>query len=74
MQVELAAILKNLSLSTKMSLGASALIKVSGAWEGIIRAGGGIHGNPASSHDQWHRDTVAIGGILTNPILTRAGW
>ncbi|KAK2559603.1 hypothetical protein P5673_017683 [Acropora cervicornis] len=39
-------------------------LKVNGAWEGIIRAGGGIHGNPASCHDQ-RQGGCAIGQQTT---------
>ena len=46
-----------------------------GLWSGevIIRAEGGIHGNPVSDHQQRHRHAVKMNGILTNPIVTRIG-
>lgn len=46
-----------------------------GLWSGevIIRAEGGIHGNPISDHQQRHRHAVKMNGVLTNPIVTRIG-
>ena len=46
-----------------------------GLWSGeaIIRAEGGIHGNPVSDHQQRHCHADKMNGILTNPIVTRIG-
>ena len=39
----------------------------------IIRAEGGIHGNPVSDHQQRYCHADKINGILTSPKVTRIG-